>query len=89
VGVQLEDVDKAPVNAQLDLWESELVKLPWRGRNPRSLTRGSEALFLRREPEKDERFFVDPKQLEIVWRRQKKAPWAYQGAPLLVEGEDT
>ena len=70
---------------QLDFWQEELEALPWSGVSPRALTRASKALVFKRERQKDDRFFVDPDQLAIVWRRQKKAPWAYQGAPLLLE----
>ena len=68
---------------QMDLFV-DVEALPWYGRSPRSLTRASLALFLRREPQKDERFFVDPDQLSFGWP-VKKAPWKYQGAPLLQE----
>ena len=71
---------------QLNLFE-DWVPLPWDGRSPRSLTRGAKALFLRRKPQKADRFFVDPDQLEVFGRR-KKAPWGYQGAPLLKELDD-
>jgi len=71
---------------QLDLWQAELDALPWQGRSPgemaRVLTEERIALFLRREPQKDDRFFVDPNQLEM-WPAATKAPWIYQGAPLL------
>jgi len=75
---------------QYDLFE-DVVALPWHGRSPRSLTRAAIALFLRREPQKDERFFVDPDQIDMFRRRQKKAPRKYRGAPLLVafEQEDS
>ncbi len=67
---------------QLDLFD-DVVHLPWHGRSPRSLTRCAIALFLRREPQKDDRFFVDPDQLDL-WLPAKKAPRRYRGAPLLV-----
>jgi len=56
---------------------------PWDGQAPRSLTRGRKALFLRREPQKDDSFFVDPNQYDlflaaIPGRRQ------YGGAPSLL-----
>ena len=69
---------------QLELPFEEWRREPWAGKSPRALTRGSLALFLRREPQKDERFFVDPDQLEL-WPVADKAPWKYQGAPLLKE----
>ena len=83
MGVQLEDAGKAPVIAiQLDLFE-DVVALPWYGRSPRSLTRALLALFLRREPEKRERFFAGPEQFVFALTRNK-APRRYRGAPLLV-----
>ncbi len=71
-------------SSQLDLWQVELDALPWQGQSPRVLTKGFVPLFLRREPQKDERFFVDPDQLDL-WPTAKRAPWKYQGAPLLQE----
>ncbi len=71
--------------AQLDLWQAELDALPWQGRRPRDLTRGARALFLRREPQKDDRFFVDPDQLEIWVRGGNALRFVYRGAPLLQE----
>ena len=68
---------------QLELFE-DVDALPWQGRSPRALTRASMALFLRRKPQKDGRFFVDPEQLEI-WPTGNKAPRRRRGAPLLVE----
>ena len=69
---------------QLDLFE-DVESLPWNGRSPRSLTRGSSALFLRREPQKDERFFVDPEQYDL-WATGKKARReSSRRAPLLIE----
>jgi len=70
--------------AQLDLWQVDLDGLPWQGQSPRGLTKAQKALFLRREPQKDERFFVDPDQVDM-WLPAKKAPRKYRGAPLLVE----
>ena len=67
---------------QLDLFV-DVVDLPWHGRSPRSLTRSAKALFFRREPQKNERFFVDPGQLEFELPGYN-APWRYEGAPLLV-----
>ncbi len=72
-------------SSQLDLWESELVALPWRGQSPRALTRCRKALFSRQEPPKSVSEFVDIDQLEL-WPPAKKAPrFHYRGAPLLQE----
>jgi len=69
---------------QLDLWQAELDALPWQGQSPRALTKARIAVFLRREPQKDDRFFVDPNQIDL-WLPAKKAPRKYRGAPLLKE----
>ncbi len=71
-------------STQLDLWEHEVAALPWRGVSPRVLTRGSKALFLRREPQKDDRFFVDPNQRDLFLAAITGPP-QYGGAPLLLE----
>ncbi len=69
---------------QLDLF-IDVAALPWEGRLPRGLTRGAIALFSRREPQKDERFVLDPDQVDMFRRRLKKAPGKSPGAPLLFE----
>ena len=68
--------------AQVDLWESQLEALPWRGRSPRSLTKVRIALFLRREPQNDDGFFVDPDQYDLFRAAIQGRP-RYGGAPLL------
>ena len=70
-------------SSQLDLWQAELDALPWQGQSSRVLTRSRKALFLRREPQKDDCFFVDPDQFDL-WLTAKKAPRIYRGAPLLL-----
>ena len=70
--------------AQLDLFGHVSVRLPWDGRSPRSLTKAAKALFLKRERQKDDRFFCDPDQLELMLTGNK-APRIYRGAPLLIE----
>jgi len=67
---------------QLEL-DLGLVDLPWGGRSPRSLTRSAKALFLKRERQKDDRFFVDPDQLDL-FREAKAGPPQYEGAPSLL-----
>ena len=69
---------------QLDLFEKELSRLPWRGRSPRSLTRGSKALFLRREPQKDASFVIGPEQLELFHVAKARPREISPGAPLLL-----
>ena len=68
--------------AQLDLWQAELDGLPWGGQSPRVLTRSYKSLFLRREPQKDDCFFVDPEQLEL-FPAAITGPPQYEGAPSL------
>jgi len=71
-----------PTYRQLDLWEAEVAALPWGGQSPRALTRAAKALFLRREPQKDARYVVDPDQSDLWLPAQKSL--VYDGAPLLV-----
>ena len=52
-------------SAQLDLWEADLRKMPWRGRSPRDLTRSRKALYLNREGQKAMVSMKDPRQLEF------------------------
>jgi len=68
---------------QLDLWREELDALPWQGRSPRALTRASKALFFRREPQKDDSFFVDPNQGGL-FHVAIKGLRMYSGAPSLL-----
>ncbi len=70
-------------STQLDLWELEVGRLPWRGQSPRALTRVAMSLFLRREPQKDDRFFVDPNQIDLFLEAIPRPP-QYGGAPLLL-----
>ena len=69
--------------AQLDLWEGEVSRIPWSGRSPRSLTRAAKALFLKRERQKDDRFFVDLDQYDLFLAAIPGRP-RYGGAPLLL-----
>ncbi len=64
---------------ELELWQGE----PWEGRSPRVLTKGFIPLFLRRKPQKDERFFVDPCQMDL-FHAAKTGPPPSVGAPLLI-----
>ncbi len=70
-------------SSQLELPFAEWKREPWSGVSPRTLTRARMALFLRREPQKDDCFFVDPNQLRFAFA-EEKAPWEYQGAPSLL-----
>ena len=55
---------------------------PWDGRSPRDLTKIKKLLFLRREPQKDDRFFVDPGQYDL-FRAAIRGRRRYGGAPTL------
>jgi len=68
---------------QLDLFE-DVEALPWYGRSPRSLTRASKALFFKRERQKEDRFFVDPDQLDLIRAARKRPLGTHRGAPLLL-----
>ncbi len=73
---------------QLELFEVPVVdrsKLPWQGRSPRALTRGFERFTLKAQAAKSTSDFVSDDQFNL-WLPMKKAPWKYQGAPLLKGG---
>ncbi len=74
------DLPHKPTSEQLWLWPDE----PWEGQAPRDLTAGRFGLFSRREPQKSMSDPADGAQLEF-WPTGQKAPWKYQGAPLLKE----
>ncbi len=68
----------------LDDKRVRVALVPWSGESPRDLTKARAALFLRREAQKSMR---DPLQTDLFDDRSllaEKAPWRYQGAPLLV-----
>ena len=69
--------------ALLDLWPAEVSRIPWWPEGPRVLTRSSKALFFRREPQKDDRFFVDPDQYDLFLAAIPGRP-QYGGAPSLL-----
>ena len=60
-----------------------LPRVPWEGKSPRALTRVNMSLFLRREPQKDDRFAVDPNQYDLFRAAIKGRP-QYGGAPSLL-----
>ncbi len=73
---------------ELGLGEQFLVgadRLPWSGRSPRALTQGYKRFTLKAQAAKSVSGFIDPGQYDL-WLPIKKAPWAYQGAPLLGGG---
>jgi len=73
-----------PVLAQFEFALGDArVRIPWGGRSPRSLTKVNMALFLRREPQKDDCFFVDANQFDL-FRAAIPGRRQYGGAPLLL-----
>ena len=70
---------------QLSLWgseEAEHSQAPWGGRSPRELTSAYTRFTLKAQADKSVSDFVDVDQYDL-WLTIKKAPWIYQGAPLL------
>ncbi len=59
--------------------------VPWEGRSPRALTRGALGLIFKPQGVKSVSDFVDPEQYDLFPEAKEKAPWKYQGAPLLVD----
>jgi len=63
-----------------------ITALPWGGRRPRGLTRVALSVILKAQAGKSVSGDGDPMQYDL-WLPMKKAPWIYQGAPLLSEPE--
>ncbi len=61
------------------VWSRE----PWDGRSPRSLTKARLGFIFKAEPQKHERFFVDPDQLDLFRETKPRRP-LYGGAPSLL-----
>ena len=73
------DLPHGSVGSQLWLWPEEV----WQGVSPRALTAGYVLNIFKAWPQKSVSDFVDSDQYDL-WLPAKKAPWVYQGAPLLV-----
>ena len=58
---------------------------PWGGRSPRALTRAYERFTLKAQAAKSVSGFESDENQYDLWLTIKKAPWNYQGAPLLQE----
>ena len=72
-------------STQLELGLGDVrSRVPWNGVPPRALTKAAKALFLRREPLKDDDFFIDVHQLSL-FEVVQQGPRDLPGAPLLVE----
>ncbi len=71
----------------LDDVRLQRVVAPWKGVSPRVLTRAYERFTLKAQAAKNTSGCVDPDQYDL-WLPAKKAPWIYQGAPLLKEVSD-
>ena len=59
-----------------------LARAPWGGRSPRVLTAGYQRGILKAQAAKSVSDFISDEQYDL-WLPGKKAPWKYQGAPLL------
>ncbi len=78
------------VGEQLELFGAIVIRdraVPWGGSSPRALTRGYKRFTLKAQAAKSVSGFVDPEQYDL-WLPMKKAPWIYQGAPLLQDLEE-
>ncbi len=80
-------MSQARIGEQLELQlEGDVLvdprRLPWGGRSPRALTRVALRGILKAQADKSVSNFVDPEQYDL-WLPIKKAPWQYEGAPLL------
>ncbi len=72
-----------PDGEQLELWPGLFPRLPWEGRSPRALTRGSKVVILQAQAGRGhERFIADREQCEMVLG--DRAPLLRRGAPLLL-----
>ncbi len=71
--------------AQLELSLDDVrVNVPWVGKSPRALTRAALSPIFKAQAAKGRPIPMDPRQIDF-WLPGKKAPWIYQGAPLLKE----
>ncbi len=61
-----------------------LARVPWAGTSPRALTRAARSPIFKAQAVKDARF-RDPAQMDLFGTVTNRAPWVYQGAPLLKE----
>ena len=69
------------LQTELQLFPGE----PWGGRSPRALTRARSGFIFKPQGVKDERFFVDPLQLDLFAIDRIPPRKLYSGAPLLVD----
>jgi len=67
----------------LGLSDLEEARQPWGGRSPRGLTKAFRRFTLKAQAEKSVSDFVSDENQYDLWLPIKKAPWIYQGAPLL------
>ena len=59
------------------------IRIPWDGRSPRDLTRVRFSPIFKAQAEKSVSDFVSDENQFDLWLPMEKAPWIYQGAPLL------
>ncbi len=72
--------------AQLELDLDDVRRrVPWGGVQPRVLTRGYAQFIFKAQAVKKTSDSVDADQLPLFPGLVRKAPWVYQGAPLLQE----
>ncbi len=73
------------IQEELELHDVRL-RIPWGGTSPRALTACYQRHILKAQAEKSVSDFVNADQYDL-WLPTKKAPWKYQGAPLLLSLE--
>ncbi len=74
------------ISEQLVLWahgSTEYPRVPWGGASPRVLTAAYERFILKPRAQKSVSDFVRSVDQFDLWLPMEKAPWKYQGAPLL------
>ncbi len=77
------------IGEQLNLFDCTVGNLrgrldPWEGRSPRELTTAYKRFTLKTQGEKKLSGPKDSEQYDL-WLPIQKAPWKYQGAPLLLD----
>ena len=63
----------------------DAARVPWGGRSPRGLTRVQLSPIFKAQAEKSVSDFVSDENQYDLWLPIQRAPWKYQGAPLLVD----
>ena len=79
------------VGDQLSLFQNESsahVRAPWGGGSARVLTKSYKRFILKAQAGKSVSGCVSDENQYDLWLPIAKAPWKFQGAPLLVEPEE-